>query len=827
MITYHPKKWCGWVVLSKCGQDNGSVIPRCFPYGFVSAMIALLVKLDNAGEWGIFSSLGMEEKKDSLFDHPYALQIWGVAVGFLLVFRSNLGYARYWEGRTKLAAMSSYLSEVAMCAVCYDEVNKDINQYREWKQEILHVCSLLHALELQCLRLDPNLDNLIPFNRLDGFEFDEESADAKRMLSRRSGVNAGQPVDPETMAAAATAATNAAANMAATSGALLPQLKKPAKQKKADRHRRYSVSQEQLVGGLQTGLVDAGNAVEGPLRRGFGAGPLRTHSDESRINPGNGVAQTLRRGSVGVPSTLQAPLEEDEEDVDDDDDGIERDAAAAPAPVDVVGTVIDLQLNPAFPPPAANAQPTALAEGVPAASAGSAAASGSDDGSSMDEFNSADEDEPELEPEPEPEPELEPEPEPEPEPEQVSQPVIVQATKVQQPRKRDKRRARAKQNEVHDPTVAAAPGSVVPPGSAAAKVSGTWDIEAQAEHHRDRVRRKSVVQDLESGLNIQLNLEESSEDDMQQYSETAPMVIASTSAGESSNSPGGRSDLLHKVWDKVDKDGDGTLDRDEVHDVLVQMGWENITSSKLDGVMLELDEDQSGDVDFDEFSNWFMSQDQKAIQMTLMDTGMTDQEMMQMMAAAATAEADAATKDGKTPRGRASHKVDEKMYVEDAYVEQLKDQNDSYPLGVIGGLKDNEKRALENCETFNGARVQLAQSWVVRSISKRRKAGGLAVDAPVLATGVYRSFQTTNEAFQQCKKIVDTPFPLPYAQAVLLMLVAWMIFTPFLICEIVNGTLLPPPLTSAYLCCVLTWLAAPASVCLLLPVKIMMLHNCN
>ena len=103
----------------------------------VSALLALLVKLDNAGEWGLFTNLGMEEKKDSVFDHPYALQIWGVAVGFLLVFRGNLGYARFWEARAKLATMSSFLQEVAMCAVCYDEASKDCNQYREWKQVCL------------------------------------------------------------------------------------------------------------------------------------------------------------------------------------------------------------------------------------------------------------------------------------------------------------------------------------------------------------------------------------------------------------------------------------------------------------------------------------------------------------------------------------------------------------------------------------------------------------------------------------------------------------------------------------------------------------------
>ena len=134
MITYHPKKLWGWVVLSKCGQKNGSVIPRCFPYGMVAAMVAMVVKLDNAGQWGVFTGLGMEDKKDSVFDHPYALQIWGVAVGFLLVFRSNLGYARFWEARGRLASTTAFLQEVAMCCVCYDEASKDVNQYREWKQ---------------------------------------------------------------------------------------------------------------------------------------------------------------------------------------------------------------------------------------------------------------------------------------------------------------------------------------------------------------------------------------------------------------------------------------------------------------------------------------------------------------------------------------------------------------------------------------------------------------------------------------------------------------------------------------------------------------------
>eukprot|EP01043_Picozoa_sp_COSAG02_P060280 COSAG02_NODE_7843_length_2822_cov_6.232831_1_plen_174_part_00 len=67
--------------------------------------------------------------------------------------------------------------------------------------------------------------------------------------------------------------------------------------------------------------------------------------------------------------------------------------------------------------------------------------------------------------------------------------------------------------------------------------------------------------------------------------------------------------LLQKVWENVDADGNGTLDRGEVHLVLVKMGWEHISKRLLDKVMAEIDTDGSGDVDFGEFSTWFMQQD--------------------------------------------------------------------------------------------------------------------------------------------------------------------------------------------------------------------------
>ena len=165
MIVYDTKKWLGWIVLVKC---SGSVFHLSAPYAVVAGLIALAVKMDNQYEWGLFHSLEPQTLESSpLFYSPYALQIWGTTVGFLLVFRGNLAYARYWDGRGHLARLSSYLQETAMMAVCFDEVNKEMNQYREWKAEILHQISLLHALAIQCLRLDADLGNLVKFNRLE------------------------------------------------------------------------------------------------------------------------------------------------------------------------------------------------------------------------------------------------------------------------------------------------------------------------------------------------------------------------------------------------------------------------------------------------------------------------------------------------------------------------------------------------------------------------------------------------------------------------------------------------------------------------------------
>lgn len=61
------------------------------------------------------------------------------------------------------------------------------------------------------------------------------------------------------------------------------------------------------------------------------------------------------------------------------------------------------------------------------------------------------------------------------------------------------------------------------------------------------------------------------------------------------------------IFDAVDEDGSGLLDREEMGLLLRQMG-KNLTTEQLDDAMDEMDEDGSNGVDFEEFKKWWTSQ---------------------------------------------------------------------------------------------------------------------------------------------------------------------------------------------------------------------------
>ena len=58
---------------------------------------------------------------------------------------------------------------------------------------------------------------------------------------------------------------------------------------------------------------------------------------------------------------------------------------------------------------------------------------------------------------------------------------------------------------------------------------------------------------------------------------------------------------LKRVWKRVDSDGSGTLDHDEVKAIFIEMG-KTLSQREFMRAMDQIDSDGSGEVDFKEFS---------------------------------------------------------------------------------------------------------------------------------------------------------------------------------------------------------------------------------
>lgn len=72
---------------------------------------------------------------------------------------------------------------------------------------------------------------------------------------------------------------------------------------------------------------------------------------------------------------------------------------------------------------------------------------------------------------------------------------------------------------------------------------------------------------------------------------------------------------------------------------------------------------------------------------------------------------------------------------------------------------------------------------------------------PIVAQN-YRSLSEGMNAFMQCKKIVDTPFPFPYAQCVMVALIMFMVSFPLQMCEVINDDFAAPVVSFFGVCVV-------------------------
>ena len=70
----------------------------------------------------VFEAFVLEEDEEQgkgrdplfVFHHPYPFQLFAAVVAFGLTFRTNLAYARYWEGRGALASLGCKFADVAL-----------------------------------------------------------------------------------------------------------------------------------------------------------------------------------------------------------------------------------------------------------------------------------------------------------------------------------------------------------------------------------------------------------------------------------------------------------------------------------------------------------------------------------------------------------------------------------------------------------------------------------------------------------------------------------------------------------------------------------------
>jgi hypothetical protein len=103
-------------------------------------------------------------------------------------------------------------------------------------------------------------------------------------------------------------------------------------------------------------------------------------------------------------------------------------------------------------------------------------------------------------------------------------------------------------------------------------------------------------------------------------------------------------------------------------------------------------------------------------------------------------------------------------------------------FGVIGGVSAEERRSLALSHSRD--RPLLVRTWILRLCLERQTRGGLNVPPPI----VTRAYQLLSEgavAYQQARKVGDTPFPFPYVQLVTLLLHAFNVLAPFIISSLV------------------------------------------
>jgi len=153
MITYR-KRFGGLFLLL---QGSGSSALRAVVPAAISAALAL---------W--MNEVQYISKPRNYMEHPYPYQIFAFLLGFGLVFRTNMAYARYQQAIQHASFMTSKWGDAALQTHNFIVATATTPSSDLLKAEVLRLFSLMHALAHLKFRGDYHLDHL-------SFDADSES----------------------------------------------------------------------------------------------------------------------------------------------------------------------------------------------------------------------------------------------------------------------------------------------------------------------------------------------------------------------------------------------------------------------------------------------------------------------------------------------------------------------------------------------------------------------------------------------------------------------------------------------------------------------------
>jgi len=145
MIRYDTGKWN----ISFACQLYGSVFPKAFCWAFPASVFATVLNIVFNRDEEIASRVGAGDVGTNI------LSGFTFILGFLIVFRSQVAYSRWWEGGTLLQKVrgewfNAYSSLMAFCNT--SEMKR--GEVREFQHHLVRLISLLYASALQQLGKD-------------------------------------------------------------------------------------------------------------------------------------------------------------------------------------------------------------------------------------------------------------------------------------------------------------------------------------------------------------------------------------------------------------------------------------------------------------------------------------------------------------------------------------------------------------------------------------------------------------------------------------------------------------------------------------------------